>query len=248
MLPSYNDLLVENLRSFAVFTNHSLVWNPRKGGFPWDLTDESWSQKIESLRYPVVKLRGSYRLVTRRHSTLGAAGKRLVACPAHTTLWRLSTVARLAALSSLLWVTSPSATGRTDQWVGSCHRPARLACAQPDPDPTRPSAIKRREAKSNIQLLQPVDNMNATVHIADEMPSATTATARPGDARNTDIKKYRGIFNRKHLYIERQTGEANFSGLMCGINRRGWRKELVTTVNVSWRIDSLQKVMAQSNM
>lgn len=63
--------------------------------------------------------------------------------------------------------------------------------------------------------------MNATVHIADEMPSATTATARPGDARNTDIKKYRGIFNRKHLYIERQTGEANFSGLMCGINRRG---------------------------
>ena len=68
--------------------------------------------------------------------------------------------------------------------------------AQPDPDPTRPSAIKRRQAKSNIQLPQPVDNMNATVvHIADdEMPTATTATARVSDARDTDIKN-RGVLN-----------------------------------------------------
>ena len=44
--------------------------------------------------------------------------------------------------------------------------------ARPDPDPTRPSAIKRRQAKSNIQLLlllllsRPaamVNNMNETV-------------------------------------------------------------------------------------
>jgi len=46
--------------------------------------------------------------------------------------------------------------------------------AQPDPDPTWPSAIKRREAKSNIQLQQPMrrrrrrlNNMNATVRIAE---------------------------------------------------------------------------------
>jgi len=40
----YNDLLVENLCSFAVFTHTSLVWRPSKG-FTCDLADESWHQK-----------------------------------------------------------------------------------------------------------------------------------------------------------------------------------------------------------
>ena len=81
--------------------------------------------------------------------------------------------------------------------------------ARPDPDPTRPSAIKRRQAKSNIQLLlllllsRPaamVNNMNATVRpsvrITDEMHTPTTTCTRPArDARNTERQQYRGILN-----------------------------------------------------
>jgi len=76
--------------------------------------------------------------------------------------------------------------------VQSSTSAARPCSVRPRPDPHgRRSAIKRRRAKSNIQLLLllVVDNMNATVvhSIADLSPATIPALVMH------EIPKYRGV-------------------------------------------------------
>lgn len=122
------------------------------------------------------------QLVTRQHGTAETIAGTYCAYEIMTTCPhpRQPQQSSPAPARSFLIMTSDVTSGRPDQWVGSCHRPvpAGRYSDRPRPDPTSaagPSAIKRRQAKSNIQLQRQADNMNATVH---EMPSATTTAAR----------------------------------------------------------------------